>query len=122
MNRKEKIREYKSTPRPMGVYQIRNCENGRLLVGSSQNLPSIMNRFRMELSMGTCRNRALQNDWNEFGESTFEFETLELLEPLDDSDYNPEDDLEYLLETWLEKLSPYEGKGYNIRSKRQCDS
>ena len=36
MDRKAIIREYKSTPRPMGVYQIKNRINGKVLIGSSK--------------------------------------------------------------------------------------
>jgi hypothetical protein len=35
MNRKELIRQYKETPRPMGVYRVRNAQSGRSLVGAS---------------------------------------------------------------------------------------
>lgn len=67
--------------------------------------------------MGNCPNRELQKDWKEFGETAFEFETLELLEPLEDPNYDPSEDLEYLEATWVEKLSPYEDRGYNLRPK-----
>ena len=49
MDRKAKIREYKETPRLMGVYQIKNRRNGKVLIGSSVNLPAILNRYKSEL-------------------------------------------------------------------------
>jgi len=67
MDRKAKIREYKETPRLMGVYQIKNRVNGKVLIGSSVNLPAILNRYKSELKTGGCRNAALQNEWNESG-------------------------------------------------------
>jgi len=117
MDRKAIIREYKSTPRPMGVYQIKNRVNGKVLIGSSKNLPGILNRFRSELKLGSCRNIALQKEWKQFGSDAFEFKELEVLKPLDDPADDPSEDLKILEELWTEKLSPYDDKGYNNKSK-----
>ena len=113
MDRKSIIREYKDTHRPMGVYMIKNKVNGKVLIGSSTNLPAILNRYRAELKMGSCRNILLQNEWQQFGSDAFEFVEAELLEPLDDPNYDPSEDLKFLEELWTEKLSPYGDKGYN---------
>src|ERR1700759_2415430 len=67
MDKKALTREYKETQRPMGVYQVRNTVNGKVLIGTSVDLPSILNRLRGELRLGGLRNRALQQDWNEHG-------------------------------------------------------
>ena len=113
MDKKAKIKEYKDTPRPMGVFQIKNKLNGKILIGSSNNLPARLNRFRAELKMGNCRNVALQQEWKEFGPEAFEFEELEILEPLDDPSYNPAEDLRFLETLWIEKLKSYGDGGYN---------
>ena len=118
MDRKALIREYKETPRPMGVYQIRNTANGKLFVGSSKELPSIFNRHRAALRMGSHQNRELQKDWNELGPDAFEFEVLDTLTPPERPDYNPSNDLKALEELWLDKLSPFDERGYNVRPKR----
>jgi len=97
----------------MGVYQIRNRANGKVLIGSSKNLPAILNRFKAELKMGSCRNTVLQEEWKQFGPEVFEFQELETLEPLDDPGYDPADDLRFLEELWMEKLKPYGDRGYN---------
>lgn len=110
-NKKAKIREYKDTPRPMGVYQIKNKANDRVLIGSSNNLPAILNRYRAELKMGNCRNLVLQQEWKQFGSEAFEFSELEILEHLEDSNYDPAEDLHFLEEIWIEKLKPYGDKG-----------
>ena len=52
MDKKARIKEYKGIPRPMGVYQIKNTVNGKVLIGSSNNLAAILNRYRAELKMG----------------------------------------------------------------------
>lgn len=113
MDRKAKIKEYKDTRRPMGVFQIMNKVNGKILVGSSSNLPAILNRFKTELKMGNCRNDLLQEEWKEFGPEAFVFKELEILEPLDDPNYDPAQDLRFLEELWTEKLKPFGEMGYN---------
>jgi group I intron endonuclease len=118
MDKKALMREYKETPRPMGVYQIRNTANGKLLVGTSVNLPAILNRHRAALRMGSHQNRGLQKDWAEFGPDAFEFEVLDTLAPPERPDYKPSDDLKALEQLWLDKLSPFGERGYNPEPKR----
>ena len=118
MDRKARIREYKKTPRPMGVYRVRNTVNGKSLVGSSVDLPAMLNRQRAQLKMGAHSNRTLQKDWSEFGPEAFEFEVLDTLKPPDQPDYDPTGDLRVLEEMWLDKLSPFDERGYNGRPKR----
>jgi hypothetical protein len=117
MDKKALIREYKDTQRPMGVYQVRNTVNGKVLIGRSVDLPAILNRLRGELRLGGLRNRALQQDWNEHGPEAFEIEVLDTLPPSDRPGYNPADDLKALEALWLEKLMPFEERGYNARPK-----
>jgi hypothetical protein len=107
---------YKETRRPMGVYRIRNLENGRSLVGRSVDLPASLNRERAELKFGTHRIAALQRDWNVLGPDAFEFEVLDTLSPPDDRPgYDPTDDLRVLEALWLERLEPYDERGYTPR-------
>jgi hypothetical protein len=113
MDRKEKIKEYKETLRPMGIYQIKNKANGKVLIGLSVNLPAILNRYKFELQMGSCRNQILQKEWKQFGPDMFEFTELEILKPKDDQAYDPAEDLQVLEALWIEKLSPFGEKGYN---------
>jgi group I intron endonuclease len=115
MDRKARIRAYKETPRPMGVYRVRNTANGKGLVGSSTDLPARLNRHRAQLSMGAHANRALQKDWNELGPEVFEFEILDTLKPRETAGYDPSDDLRVLEEMWLDKLSPFGERGYNAK-------
>jgi len=117
MDKKAKLREYKDAHIPMGVYQIKNKANGKILIGSSINLRAILNRFKAELKMGSCRNIVLQEEWKKFGPDAFEFKELEILKPLDDPTYDPSEDLQFLEELWTEKLNPYVDKGYNKSRK-----
>ena len=113
MDRKARIREYKDTPHPMGIYQIKNKVNGKILIGSSVNLPAIINRCKAELKIGSYRNIVLQQEWKQFGSENFEFNELENLEPTDDPTYDPAEDLYVLEALWMEKLAPFGDKGYN---------
>jgi hypothetical protein len=117
VDRKALTRAYKESRRPMGVYRVRNLRTGRSLVGVSVDLPSILNRHRAQLRLNSHRNRALQNDWNELGADAFEFEVLDTLTPVDRPDYDPSDDLEALGELWIERLQPFDERGYNTPSK-----
>lgn len=119
MDKKALKRDYKETARPMGVFQIRNSRNGKVLIGTSIDLPAILNRHRAQLGFGSHRNRELQKEWNEQGADAFEFEILDALPPSDRPAYDPADDLRALEELWLEKLSPFEERGYNARPKVQ---
>ncbi len=105
MDRRKAIREYKETPRPAGVYRVRNRVSGRSLVGSSVDLPSILNRQRAALRLGSHADRELQRDWNELGPDAFDFEALDTLpRPEDAPDYDPRPDLAVLEQLWREKL------------------
>jgi hypothetical protein len=117
MDKKALKREYKETARPMGVFQIRNTVNGKVWLGTSVDLPSILNRHRAQLGAGSHRNKALQQDWNTLGADAFALEILDTLPPSDRPGYDPADDLRALEELWLEKLSPFEERGYNVRPK-----
>lgn len=109
--------EYKHSHRPMGVFQVRNTLNKKLLIASSTNVPGMINRIRFQLQANSHPSKSLQAEWNEFGESAFEFETLEPVEPRDDPNYDHAADVEFLEDLWLEKLEPYGDKGYNERKK-----
>jgi hypothetical protein len=118
MDKKTLIREYKGTRRPMGVYCIRNTVNGKLFVGKSTDLPSILNRQRGQLRSGSHPNPTLQKDLIEYGAEAFEVEVLDTLEVPDQADYDPSADLRILEQMWLDKLSPFGNRGYNPEPKR----
>lgn len=107
---------YKEMKFQMGTFQIRNQSNGKIFIGTSNNLEAIWNRHRFQLNMGSHRNAMLQKDWNALGEEGFVFEILETLEHEEGiTDYNKE--LEVLEEMFLEELHPYGDRGYNKKKK-----
>jgi hypothetical protein len=118
MDRNALIRQYKESRRPMGVYRVRNTINGKSLVGASADPPAKLNSIRAQLGMGLHVSRDLQQDWNDLGLAAFEFEVLDELKAPDGPESDPSDDLRALEELWLDKLSPFEERGYNARPKR----
>ncbi len=115
-SRKDFIRQYKERRKTAGVFQIKNMVNGKVLLGSSLNLDGPLNGHKFMLSIGSHRNKELQNDWNKYGEDNFVFETLEVVEIKDDPNFNVKDELTLLEEIWLEQLQPFGEKGYNKNS------
>ncbi len=113
--KKELKKEYKQNHRPMGVYQIRNIVNDKVLVGASLDLPGIFNRQKLQLKMGSHHSAQLQAEWNEFGGESFAFEVLYELTPGSDPARDYREDLTFLEELWLERLQPYGERGYNER-------
>ena len=113
MDRKALIRKYKETRRPIGVYRVRNVAEGISLVGSSADLPAILNRSRFQLDAGMHPNRALQADWTERGPQAFAVETLDTLEWPEQPGYDPSADLQTLQGMWLERLRAAGERFYN---------
>lgn len=105
--------DYKQKKFPIGVFQIRNTINNKILVGSSTNLDAIWNRHKAELKLGGHRNQILQKEWNEFGEDNFSFEILYTIDQKDGDtiDYNKE--VKKAEELFIDELQPYAEKGYH---------
>ena len=118
MDRKALLREYKENRRPMGIYCVRNTINGKLLVGKSIDLPSILNRQRGQLRSGSHPNPTLQRELAEYGADAFEVEVLDTLEVPVHADYDSSADLRTLEQMWLDKLLPFGDRGYNPEPKR----
>lgn len=118
MDKKEVRQKYKQTIQPMGVYQIKNLKNGKIFIGSAKNLPGKINSHKFQLKNRLHNNRSLQKDYNEQGEADFVFEILDNLDPKDDPNADYTKELNLLEEMWLEKLRPYDEKGYNKKKVR----
>jgi group I intron endonuclease len=113
IDKKELKKKYKQTLPPMGIYQIKNLANGKILIGHTKNLNAKFNSYKFQLNANLHSNKYLQEEYNKFGEENFTIEVLDLLEPKEDLTINYENDLITLEELWLEKLKPYNEKGYN---------
>ena len=119
MDRKQELKQqYKETKIEAGVYQIRNTKNQKIFVESTSNLKTI-NGKRFTLDMGTFQNKLLQNEWKEFGDEAFVFEVLEILKAPEEGYFDPKDALKKLKKKWLDKLQPYEERGYNSKKSTE---
>ncbi len=109
--RKELQQQYQQMKTYMGIYQITNTVNGKVLISTSPNLKNRWLTLRLQLDMGRHANSELQKDWNELGEESFTYEVVEEKEVAEDTDIRWE--LRQMEEAWLEKLRPYGDRGYN---------
>ena len=114
MNRREMIKEYKNSLRPMGIVQVKNIRNGRVYLAASANTTGTINSILFQLKMGTfLPSPDLAKDWKEMGEQSFVVEVLDELKPVDDPAYDYRDDLKALETMWMEKLKPFGEQGYH---------
>jgi len=110
---KQLKKNYQQNAPPMGVFLIRNTVNDRVFLGSSLNLPGIINRHKFALTNGSHPNQQLQSDWNELGSNKFAFEIVDELPPRAGADVDYRAELDSLENLWLEKLQPFGHRGYN---------
>jgi hypothetical protein len=114
-DKKELIKQYKQTIQEMGIFQIKNKITGKIFIGNAKNLKGILNSNKFQLKTHRHSNQELQQDYNKYGEANFDFEILDYLKPKEDLNYDYTEDLNILENMWLEKLQPYNEKGYNSR-------
>lgn len=69
-----------SIPKKSGIYQIRNLVNGKVYVGSSVNLNRRRNVHFYKLRHNMHDNLKLQNAFNKYGETSFVFEIIEIVD------------------------------------------
>ena len=110
--------QYKEQKIQMGVYKIENTKNGKIYIGATQNIPGRFNRQQFLLKMGLHLNKELQAEWNEYGKDCFNFEVLEELKEPDESLRFNNLQLAKMKALWLERLQPFEEKGYNKKSAK----
>ncbi len=117
IDKKKLKEEYKNMVPPKGIFVLRNKNTGRVFLGSSLNLKNKYERIKLHLNTGNHFNSALQEDWNNLGESAFEYEVLETLEDKQDLTYNYSEDLEILEIIWIDKFKPFLENCYNKTEK-----
>lgn len=118
MNRKKELKQlFKETKVEAGIYQIRNTQNEKIFIGSTNNLKTLKGK-QFELEVGTNTNKLLQDEWKQYGKDAFVFEVLEILKEKEDGYFNVKYELKKLEEAWLDKLLPYGERGYNREKSR----
>ena len=64
-------------PKPIsGVYLIKNNENGKCYIGSSNNVARRLSVHKLELSRGSHNNILLQHEYTRYGASAFSFSII----------------------------------------------
>lgn len=112
LTKKELKEKYKQMKNPMGVFQIRNVVNNKVMIDNSIDMMSKWNRHKMELMFGNHRNTGLQKDWNENGEDKFIFEILSELKEKDEENIDYKKELQVLQEMIVEELNIKEDRIY----------
>lgn len=101
-----------SLRKKIGIYQIRNLVDGKIYIGSSCNVASRWIEHQHDLKKNEHRNHRLQNAFNKYGEDSFVFEVLELID-------KDKKDIQFEREQyWINaKDACNKKKGYNIQSE-----
>ena len=95
-----------SIPKTSGIYKITCTANGKIYVGSSNDISIRWNTHKKSLRKGKHHSTYMQRCWNKYGEQSFTFEIIELVMPwsiLDREQY------------WLDKLKPFGQRGFNTK-------
>jgi group I intron endonuclease len=66
-----------------GIYRITCTANGKVYVGSAQNLKKRWSQHLTDLRRGVHHSRHLQGAWNKYGEDSFAWDVLEYAEDSD---------------------------------------
>lgn len=117
--KKELAAQYVLSERPAGVFALVHIASGKSYVGTTPDLPAMKNRLLFQLKMGACSIKPLADDWNKYGEEAFEYKELERFKPPESGQYNLMKELEAMEADWLERLQPYDERGYNKRPSRE---
>ncbi|WP_167618125.1 GIY-YIG nuclease family protein [Maribellus sediminis] len=104
-SKKEQKEAYKQMKFQMGVFQIRNLTNNKILIDNSTDIHSKWNRHKMELRFGNHKNLALQHDWNTNGETNFALEILAELKENEEQNVNYQRELKALQKRTVEALN-----------------
>ena len=96
-----------------GIYRITNKRNGRVYIGSSQDVKTRMRKHRWKLNRDKHENVALQNGWNKHGEDSFEFSVVLICAVHDLIMYE-----QIVMDYYKAAVKPF---GYNIRPKAESN-
>ena len=102
-SRREAAKQFKERKSLLGTYAIRCIASGRVWVGASKNLHATKNGSWFCLRNGNHQDKALQKEWKDQGEPTFQYEILESLE----EDVHPlevDDRLKEMKSRWMIRL------------------
>jgi DNA-binding HxlR family transcriptional regulator len=113
--RRQRRQEYKLREKSAGIFRITNTATGKALLGSSLDLHGPLNSQEFQLTYGSHKNQALQDDFDRYGRDAFAFEIVEVVKPSDDPGFSVEAELERLEKAYAEQLD--RGNTYNLRDR-----
>lgn len=108
MDRKKELKEqYKEMKPEMGIIAFTCKETGKVYFTGGLNtktrINSLLARFQSDMYKGS-RNRNIQKDWNRYGAEGFDIRVVDVLDyAKDDADIDYAEELELLLEEWLDQ-------------------
>lgn len=73
----------KEIPTTSGIYKFTNIENSKIYIGSAKNLRKRFVQHTSALRLNTHHSKHFQNAWNKYGEKSFVYEIVELVEIVD---------------------------------------
>lgn len=98
--------QYKNRTCIGGIYRIKCVKNTKQWLRSTIDLKGAKNRFDFSVSVNSCPDLYITEDWNRYGSSSFVFETIEeITKEITQSDREFADDVDILFEIWTEKLN-----------------
>ncbi len=102
---------YQSKPVTGGVYCVQCSGNNRKWIKPSLNMEGSRNRFQFSISIKSCPEPSMRQEWAAYGLESFSFSCLEELEKGEDqTDEAFAADIKALHEMWLEKLAQEDAK------------
>ena len=73
-------KDFKGKSKRGGIYQIQNCQNGKIYIGSAKCFQVRASQHQTQLRNQKHRNKHLQASFEKHGEDNFLFEVLEVIE------------------------------------------
>lgn len=91
----------------MGIYKITNLKSNKFYIGSSNDIPKRWKQHISGLNNNKHHNFHLQKSWNKYGETSFKFEIIDIV--------NDSNDLFSREQKWINETNCCDGNiGYNL--------
>jgi hypothetical protein len=104
ISKKELREQYKNRVCVGGIYRVKCTGNGEQWLRSTKDMKGAKNRFDFAVSINSCLESYMKENWNCYGASSFAFEILEEITKKEtQTDQEFADDVETLFEMWNER-------------------
>ena len=116
MKSKKAIKDrFKEIKLKIGVFQIKNTLNDKILIESSTDLVSIWNKYTFQLNGGLHQNSSLQKEWIEFGQENFTYDILSEIKQDESKTIDYRKEAKLLAKLFIDEMQPFDDRGYNIK-------